>query len=98
MDIQSAVELLTFEDAGTNNLRPNNVGTIYNDLGTAAEKKTPEFETFVKKGGWGQDFVQTKILQEIVTRGGGENFACQNVFPIIYPLFNLFSMLFHGIY
>ena len=61
-------------------------------------KKTPEFETFVKKGGWGQDFVQTKILQEIVTRGGGENFACQNVFPIIYPLFNLFSVLFHGIY
>ena len=62
------------------------------------KKKTPEFETFVKKGGWGQDFVQTKILQEIVTRGGGENFACQNVFPIIYPLFNLFSVLFHGIY
>ena len=61
------------------------------------KKKTPEFETFVKKGGWGQDFVQTKILQEIVTRGG-ENFACQNVFPIIYPLFNLFSVLFHGIY
>ena len=34
------------------------------------QKKTPEFETFFKKGGWGQDFVQTKILQEIVTRGG----------------------------
>ena len=34
------------------------------------QKKTPEFETFVKKGGWGKDFVQTKILQEIVTRGG----------------------------
>ena len=39
-------------------------------LGKGAEKKPPEFETFVKKGGWGQDFVQTKILQEIVTRGG----------------------------
>ena len=34
------------------------------------KKKTAKFETFVKKGGWGQDFVQTKILLKIVTRGG----------------------------
>ena len=35
-------------------------------------KKTAKFETFVKKGGWGQDFVQTKILLKIVTRGGSK--------------------------
>ena len=31
VEIQSAVELLKVEDAGTNNVRPNNAGTIYDD-------------------------------------------------------------------
>ena len=39
--------------------------------GRVPKEKTAKFETFIKKGGWGQDFVQTKILLEIVTRGGG---------------------------
>ena len=40
------------------------------DMREGFNKKTAKFETFVKKGGWGQDFVQTKILLKIVTRGG----------------------------
>ena len=68
------------------------------NLGKGSIKKTAKFETFVKKGGWGQDFVQTKILLKIVTRGGGQNLACQNVLSLIYPFFNLFSVLFHGYY
>ena len=39
MEIQSAVELLTVEDAGTNNARPNNAGTIYDDLSDAEEEE-----------------------------------------------------------
>jgi len=38
------------------------------DLEMLSHLKTAQFETLVKKGGWGHDFVQTKILFEIVTR------------------------------
>ena len=39
VEIQSAVELLKVEDAGTNNAKPNNAGTIYDDLSDAEEEE-----------------------------------------------------------
>ena len=58
------------------------------------QKKTPEFETFVKKGGWGQDFVQTKILLEIVTRGGVKTLHVINLSPWFFHFSTYFQCFF----
>ena len=63
--------------------------------GRVPKEKTAEFETFIKKGGWGQNFVQTKILLEIVTRGGGLKIFmfkfCPLEFCTFQPIFWAFS-------
>ena len=48
------------------------------------KKKTVKWVTFIKKGGWGQNFMKTNFFFAIVTLGG-YNFVWHNFPPLIFP-------------
>ena len=76
------------------------VGILVKSIREGSIKKTAEFETFIKKGGWGQDFVQTKFILEIVTRGGVKNLYVKILSPKFFHFstyFKWFFMVFFSI-